>query len=582
MLYCLCRKFVLGIDQNMDALQTLIKLKLKLQDDSVAIAPNWTCFSHAIRDNLNIIRPDAVYHFNREPFILFFDFTKQENRRRETVIHRQVWCFDKAPIVFFIFDDEVQIYNAFRYQREHDKLQPLNVSDYEDKFSFWELQSGNTWQWLQDTFYYKNIKKHRVDQRLFDNIKTTRKKLTKDITPALKDTFANILILRLIFIRYLIDRKIKIDECFIVGDTLEDRKKCFNKLIGDKIGLNKFFLYLEDRFNGNLFQTEKDPEIAPVHLTELSLIFSAHKRQLFLFDVFDFSIISVETISGIYESIIDPVNRNKNSAVYTPSFLVDYILSQTVDKHLNDKTECRVLDPACGSGIFLVQTYRRMVEQEQNKDEEDNVSDEKLIELMQRNLFGVDKDLSALNVTAFSLYVALLDYKHPPEINKIKLPSLLNNNLFEADFLDEEATFNAVDVFQNKGFDFILGNPPWGSKKNKEHLDYIKTHKIPITRQEISQTFLVRTKDFSNHRTRCALIVTSKAFHNLLAKKYKNYFINDFCISLILDLSAVRKLVFAGKKNPAMILFYHYTFGQGTEKNIINYLSVKQNIFLKH
>ncbi|MDM8529286.1 hypothetical protein QUF58_13910, partial [Anaerolineales bacterium HSG24] len=126
----------------MDALRTLIKTKLKLHDDSVAFAPDWTCFSYAIRDNLNIIRPDAVYHFNKQPFILFFDFTKQENRKRESIIHRQVWCFDKAPIAFFIFDDEIQIYNAFRYQREHDKLQRLNISDYEDKFSFWELQSG--------------------------------------------------------------------------------------------------------------------------------------------------------------------------------------------------------------------------------------------------------------------------------------------------------------------------------------------------------------------------------------------------------------------------------------------------------
>ncbi len=569
--------------KTMNHLRHLIETKLKIQSN-VIFGSEWTGFPYEIQKSLETIRPDAVYHFNKQPFILFFDFTETENRNREkSLIHRQVWCFDKTPVVFFVFEDEVQIYNAFHYQREYDTLKRLDgiEDEYEEQFSFWKLQSGSTWQWLQETFYNKNINKKRVNQKLFDNIKETRKKLTKNIKPALEDTFANILILRLIFVRYLIDRNVEFDEKFIAGDTVKKRKQSFNKLIGNQNRLNAFFRYLEDRFNGNLFETKNDPNITQKHLDELARIFSSYKDQFFLFDVFDFSIIPVETISGIYESIIDPKQQKKNSAVYTPSFLVDYILSQTVDK-VKGKNAPLILDPACGSGIFLVQAYRRMVETERKKAEEGKLSDQRLKELVQQNLFGIDKDQNALNVTAFSLYVALLDYKQPPEIKKFKLPRLLDSNLFQADFLDEEASFNFEDVFLNKQFDFILGNPPWGSKKYKKHLDYIKKHKLSITRNEIAQTFLARSKDFVNRNTQCALVVTSKAFHNLTARNFKKYFLTKFQIRCIFDLSPVRRLIFPQKNNPAMVIFYRYAFGQSTEDNVIDHLSAKQNIFLKY
>jgi len=77
----------------------------------------------------------------------------------------------------------------------------------------------------------------------------------------IQDTFANTLILRLIFARYLIDRNVGIDEKFIAGDTTEKRKQSFNELIGSRKRLNAFFRYLEDRFNGNLFETKNAKQV---------------------------------------------------------------------------------------------------------------------------------------------------------------------------------------------------------------------------------------------------------------------------------------------------------------------------------
>ena len=121
---------------------------------------------------------------------------------------------------------------------------------------------------------------------------------------------------------------------------------------------------------------------------------------------------------------------------------------------------------------------------------------------------------------------------------------MLNTNLFEADFFDENAAFNIEDVFANKQFDFILGNPPWGNKRDENHVTYIKTHNIPTADFQIAQTFLAHTKDFANKNTQCALIVTSKAFYNLGAKEFKHYFLTGFHVEQIFDLSAVGRFVF--------------------------------------
>ncbi len=85
-----------------------------------------------------------------------------------------------------------------------------------------------------------------------------------------------------------------------------------------------------------------------------------------LFVIYDFSIIPIEFISNVYEYFIGEENQKEQGAYYTPTFMVDYVLSNTVDKHLkiNKKSyTCKVLDPSCGSGIFLVETLRKLISQ---------------------------------------------------------------------------------------------------------------------------------------------------------------------------------------------------------------------------
>ncbi len=552
-------------------------------------------FSSELQKKLDIIKPDAYFIFNKQPFVLFFDLSDNKNSERESDIHKQVWSFDQAPVVFVIKLTDIKIYNAFRYSKKQG-LQEIKLSEEERnvQFSFWNLQSGDIWKnWFQQEYLEKTRKSNthkRANQLLFENIKQVRKSLVED---EIDEDKANTLILRLIFIRYLIDRGVSIDENFIDGQNITEKRLSFCKLIEDPLRLNLLFDKLNIKFNGVLFK-DIDGILDQAQSKSLAQVFNGEipdPNSLFYgfdfyFEIFDFSIIPVEVISGIYESLIDRETRELDSAVYTPAFLVEYILNDTVEKFLNENnaSECRVFDPSVGSGIFLVQSLRKMIDKEiqLNKNFTKAEFSERIRVIAKTNLFGIDINPQALKVTCFSIYIALLDYQEPKDIDKYEFPNLINENLFEANFFDEENLFNEIISRQN--LDFILGNPPWKSNKDETHLNWLKKHKKITGNFEIAQSFLLRSKDFMRPKTRTALIVTSTIFYNVAktTKEFKKDFLTTFCIDKFFDLSPVRRLIFEEKNSPASIVYYRLSKDKEYLTHIIKHQSLKSNCFLKY
>lgn len=564
-------------------------------------------FHKDIKQRLESIEPDAVYFFNAQPLILFFDIS--QNKRDLGELYKKVWSFDNTSIIFIIEQTEIKVFNALNYikDKKHKSLEKITLSEQEieKRFNLWELESGNTWKWFQSNYLKTKNKKDyqkRVNKKLFSNIKKVREDLKQF---ELSENEANSLILRLIFIRYLIDRKIKIHDELISGkvDELNERRKSFIQLIKQPQQLNELFKILNDRFNGVLFK-ETDFVLSSQQAVYLSNVFSGElqaKNSLFdgfFFEIFDFSIIPVEVISGIYESLIDEEKRKLDSAVYTPSFLVDYILKDTVDEFLktNKPEDCTVFEVAVGSGIFLVQSLRRIIEKEieLNGNEDNKAFAEKIKGFAINNLYGIDINEQALNVTCFSIYIALLDYLKPADINEYKFPELKDKNLFEANFfgkLDEnkklitadfETTINKVKP------KFILGNPPWKKDKSKEHLNWVNStntyNKKIIGELEIAQSFLLRTKEFMQENTICSLIVTSTIFYNVstTTKEFKTDFLTTFNLSNFFDLSPVRRLIFEKKNSPATVVTYKLSKNKDYYKNVVKHQSLKSNIFLKN
>ena len=390
--------------------------------------------------------------------------------------------------------------------------------------------------------------------------------------------------LRLIFIRYLIDRGVDLDYVGFSSDVQASRNS-FLELLTHKEKLYALFSHLKEKFNGNLFELDNEIDDASLTADVLQLLhdfFSANidtkMGQLSFFELYDFNIIPVELISNIYEILLREEGRAKDNAFYTPQYLVDYILDNSISPFVRENGKCKVLDPSCGSGIFLVESYRRMVEQELNGAQftEDN---ELLQHILTENIYGVDLNKDAIDVAIFSLYLAILDYKNPKTLRKFVLPNLKGKNLFVNDFFDEEALSSLKSVT----FDFIVGNPPWG-KGNQLQADYCTKHgyKKYMQKNDTCRGFILRSKDFSSANTQCCFVLHSKMLYmqKQPSKDFRSYLLNNAEIIKIIELSSVRKLVFKNADAPAVVLSYRFS-DKNVLENRFEYISMKPNIFFR-
>lgn len=542
------------------------------------------------------IQPNALFSFDNKPLILFF-----ENPSNIQELHEAIWNFNECPIVIIIENDNVEIYNGFNFLKKEKSLQKIGGVEKLNDFNYFELVTGKTWKQYSDQLNYKN----RVDYFLLQNINAARKILVQE--QKLDSKITNALIGKTIFVRYLIDRKVKL--CF-EGISKHWSNNDFCNLLNNPEKVKKFFDYLEDSekgFNGDLFPVSDD-EYSKITANNYQVIHrllqgdDLDKQQPSLFEFYDFSIIPIEFISNVYELFIGKDSQEKEGAYYTPLFLVDYILKETVEKKLsaNNGYACKVLDPACGSGIFLVETLRKIIEKyiDTGVDAQSNAFKEAIKNLAKQNIYGIDKDSSAVQVAIFSIYLTLLDYLEPPVIEEFKFPCLLHSNFFESDFFNEESNFN--QLFKTIDFDFIVGNPPWkgggiGTLGNKYLTDRKKREKvlskkidIAINNNEIAEGFVLRVSDFCNSETQVSLIIRSSSLYNLGYNKesgspFRQYWLEEFFIDKIFELAPVRHEVFEKSNDPAIapaaVLFYRYAGGINTDNNIVHHITLKKSRF---
>jgi len=538
------------------------------------------------------LKPDAFFVFDNKPFILFYDSPTDTEG-----IHKAIWNFNETPIIIFAYNNSVEIYNGFKFLKEKNVLEKIGGNKSLNDFNYFELVSGQTWEKYQSNLKYEN----RIDYYLLENIETARNILTEknELSPQI----ANALIGKIIFVRYLIDRKVKIgfdEERYWTNDDL-----C--TVLNDQGTAVAFFKYLENKFNGDMFFIE-DSDYTEITQNSFNILIKLLNEedlgngQQSLFKLYDFSIIPIEFISNVYESFIGKKGQEDESAYYTPLFLVDYILNETVDKYLeNNPTEynCKVLDPACGSGIFLVETLRRIIERyislHPDIIEDSDEFKEVLKSLATNNIFGIDKNLPAIQVAIFSIQLTLSDYQKPSSIETFRFPTLLHTNFFEADFFDTEHEYNGI--LNNNKPDFILGNPPWkGSGIDTVGTKYLKARKekekgkrfpIAVNNGEIAEGFVLRVSDFASQNTRIALIVRSSILYNLGYKTnrsaFRDYWTEEFYIDKVFELAPVRREVFDKSNDPAIdpaaILFYKYANGLNTNNNIIEHITLKPSRF---
>jgi hypothetical protein len=601
-----------------------------------------------------VIKPYAVfsldaYHnteghvqpFNN-PLILFYENPSEEDYE---LIPKHSFNLSRSPIVIVAKDNVIEIFNGFDFASSNrDWLKSIDVDH--DLLNISNLRSGKGWKEIHQKFF---VRTKTVDRYLLSNITDARRILiareSNFKSGNLSPEVANRLIGRILFIRYLIDRNVRFtDQDLLIGINKEERQESLNMLLLDHAKTYDFFEYINQKFEGDLFPLyyeneglefyEKDTvlkenlEVLYYLLTSSNMFkgdtIKGYTVQQSLFNVYDFEIIPVELISNIYESflgntafakgeIVTKLSKQKEvKAFYTPPFLVDYMLSQTVKSHLktSNGTDCKVLDPSCGSGIFLVESLRQIIDNEirlQSNGRTDNnelISNERLWELLENNIYGIDIDPNAIEITIFSLYITLLDYKtHPREIENFAFKPLKGVNLFggqEADFFNCDNKFNRL-FKESVKLDFIVGNPPWGSVKKSRYVEYIdkrsrrefkaslnKQVKLAIGNKEISQAFMVRVEDLiqDDASTKICLIVTGKNIYNSDPKAvaWRKYFLNNFDVHQCFDLFGVNNKIAGGKQifdnaNQPPAIFLYSQKKDKSKNNVIKHIVARANLY---
>jgi hypothetical protein len=525
---------------------------------------------------LNALSPFAAYMVDNEPFVLFFDELSNQDEQKE--ISNRIWNA-QIPVAIFCGTSTIKIFNGCTIeQKTHfiTKVDTIQFSDVNENspFSFWEISNHCFWEKYSEKFSGK-----RLNDELLDNLTDLTDKLKNDY----KILFATKLVLRLIFIRYLIDRGVDLDYSGFSSEVALSRSALLS-LLNDRISLYKLFAHLKNKFNGNLFEldNENPDSLTDAALREIRAFLSAgistRSGQLFLLPLYDFNIIPVELISNIYEILLGKEARDKDNAFYTPKYLVDYILDMTVDKHIEKNGPYKILDPSCGSGVFLVDSYRRMIERELNG-ELYTEDDDFLCDTLKNNIFGIDLNPSAVDVSIFSLYLAVLDYKNPKTLKQFPLPNLRGSNLLVCDFFDEDA----LAPLKSIQFDFIIGNPPWGNKDGK-HMDYCRNHGYEqyMQNNDTCRAFILRSKDFCHNNTICCFVLKSKMLYmqKQPSREFREFLLSNTKINRIIELSSVRKLIFKNANAPAIVLSYNFA-DTDQKENRFEHISMKKNVFFK-
>ena len=545
-----------------DSLRNLLdKLELN-KDNGLFLKGNDLKINSRIKNSLKYIDYDAIYILDENPLIIFKEYDDTFSTDDIKKFRKGIWNLNDVPIIFIILPEEIQVYNSNIFDDEDSFLGKFSKDDDLEIFNIYNLANGTFFDKYHNSF--NNSK--RVQNYLLENIKITIKLLKKD---KLDLEIIHSLIGKLIFSKYLIDRGICKDEFFINNYGCN-----FNNVILKKECLFKFFNTLEEKFNPDLFKLTENQKnkITDKHLKNLHKLFSGfdmkNPEQTVLDCPYDFEIIPIELISNIYEAFLQDNNSKKDQkAIYTPLFLVDYILNNTLDKKLKNNTSCKVLDPSCGSGVFLVESLRRIIDK--NIELKSKLTPNELKDILTSNIYGIDIDNDAIQMTLLSIQLTLFDYLNVEEIKHFKMPELINKNFFNDDFFNLNGLFNSLN-----GFDLIVGNPPWGSKQQKSHIEYCKEKKLHISNKQIAQSFLLRVNDFMNESTDVALIVTSKILYNFNDLKFRKYFLKNFNLTEVLEFSSIRREIFNNAIGPGSILFYNSNMANCGD---IKHISLKPN-----
>jgi len=496
-------------------------------------------------------------------------------------IHRMVWNQNLVPFLIVASPSTIRVYPGFAYSRTEDKpLQsvPTSVAVGLDQlgqlapFSATAIDDGTLWE----DWGHTADPSQRVDESLLRDLKALDQRLQRG---GLDRDASHGLIGKLVYLRYLRDRGIlsdrKLAKWAIEPAAVFSRYATLKAFRTVNAGL-------QDWLNGSVFQLG-DAALSVADVTEAQLqlvagVFCGDSPdgQLHLdFSAYDFSHIPIETLSCVYEQFLhdteDVGGQTRAEALgayYTPIPLADYLISE-LERKRPLKEGMKVLDPACGSGVFLVQCYRRLVEAKMRA-EKRPLNKEELRSLLTEHIFGIDRDDDACRVTELSLILTLLDYVSPPDLENttFKLPSLREGNIFQNDFFDADGAWQSR--LGKEQFDWVVGNPPWSEVKGQpapghDHYHawkWMTAHKSshPTGGNQIAEAFLWVVGDHLGATGVAGLLAPAMTWFKKESVEFRRQFFSQREVWCLANFANLAYVLFAGRaESPASAVFFKRT-----------------------
>lgn len=521
---------------------------------------------------------DAVYFRRFEdgrssiPQVYIYDYTRFEKDENEIgLLHRRLWNSGQVPLFFIFTRTEIKIFNCLSSPKiEGDKFisSPFQVialaAEVEDRlneknrkeFSARKFDNGSFW----DTSEYKDVfsMENSSYETLLKHLKIIRNNIIKE--KILEPTVVNKILVMSILVKYLEERVDKDGNTVFPRDFFQgfaEGAKNFAGILRKKGACLELFEYLSRHFNGEIFkwdETEKHT-LAQTDLTRLSHFLEARSDiatgQGTLWRLYSFNDLPIELISNIYEEFLG----NEKGVVYTPPYLVHFLIDEAMPLDCPAE-DFKVLDPACGSGVFLVAAYKRIIDWWRIRHNWENPGLDKLKELLKNNIFGVDIFPDAVRMTIFSLSLVLLDALSPKEIwEDLKFDNLKHNgNLFEQDF------FEVIEHYKiKKELDLVIGNPPFiaidtPSARNIEEKQ--KKIRPPIPDRQLALLFFEQSLAVCKPGGLNCLILPAEPFlYNYGSDKIRKYFLETFNIKQVLDFTPLREILFGSANAAVSVVF---------------------------
>ncbi len=540
--------------------------------------------------------------------VVYVCTAKDESAASE--LHRLLWNQDVAPYIIVHTTTGLRVYSGFTYaptaRKSHDQgvLQELvtfgRAKSIIEQFQRKEIDEGRLWQHP----HLRIDPSRRVYHQLLASLRELDKSLQKGGDGLSKDV-SHALIGKYVYLRYLRDRGILSDERLAIWDLKADdifgpkAKKGSLATLSDR---------LDEWLNGEIFPVSWRGELSPSveHIRAVAGAFRgdehhAEGTQTQLFDSYNFSFIPIETLSLVYEQFLHAedvkakkAGTSKKSkgreagAYYTPLPLVNFMLAGLERQHPLERG-MKVLDPSSGSGTFLVQAYRLLIEktfpftQAKPKPRE-------LRELLEESIFGCDVDGDACQVTQLSLLLTLLDYVDPPDLmgsmHAFKLPTLCETadpkkldaghtpNILKHNFFGVESKLGEAVTckqggsadWRSQGFDWIVGNPPWKTirpKKLGEHdapvWQWMKSHEksMPVGLNQAAQAFAWEAPRFLKDGGECALLIPAYGLFEEPSIRFRSEFFDKHQVHDVANFANFARVLFDGRAEvPAASISY--------------------------